>query len=242
MLLAARGAKLIVHGRDERRLAELSARTGAIAVAADLTRADELDRLAQEAQAAHGRIDLLVNNAGLGWAGRFAAMSPRDIAELTAVNLSAPVSLTRALLPAMLERECGHLMFVSSIAARTGVSGEALYAATKSGLDTFAASLRMELRGSGVGVGVLVPGVVDTAFFERRGSTYGRRRPRPLDPAAVAAALVRAIELDRPEVYQPGWLRWPVAVRGAAPATYRRLAARFGGEREPVQPERDQTE
>ncbi|MDG3011474.1 SDR family NAD(P)-dependent oxidoreductase [Rhodococcus sp. D2-41] len=232
VLLAERGAKLVVHGRDERRLAELSARTGAIAVVADLARPDELNRLVQQAQAAHGRIDLLVNNAGLGWAGPFAAMPQRDIAELSAVNLGAPIALTRAVLPDMIERGYGHLMFVSSIVARTAVAGEALYAGTKSGLDTFAASLRMELRGTGVGVGVVVPGVVDTAFFERRGRTYGRRRPRPLEPAAVADALVRAVERDRPEVYRPAWLRWPVAVRGAAPATYLRLAARFGGQTE----------
>jgi short-subunit dehydrogenase len=97
-------------------------------------------------------------------------------------------------------------------------------------LDTFAESLRFEVRGRGVGVGVLVPGVVDTEFFARRGMPYARRRPRPLPASRVADALVRAILAGTAERYAPRWLRLPVAVRGAAPATYRLLANRFGGQ------------
>jgi short-subunit dehydrogenase len=118
--------------------------------------------------------------------------------------------------------------FVSSIAGRTGVAGEAVYAATKAGLDAFAESLRWELAGTGVTVSVLVPGVVDTAFFERRGRPYDRRRPRPVPAAKVAEALVRDIGSARPERYLPRWLRTAVVVRAALPGPYRRLAGRFG--------------
>ena len=214
--LAGAGARLIAHGRDE-------------AALADLALPGEADRLAQAALAVHGRLDIVVSNAGQGWAGQFADMPPGDLDRLIAVNLAAPVRLTRAVLPAMLAAGRGHLAFVGSIAGRTGVAGEALYAATKAGLDTFAESLRFELSGRGIGVGVFVPGVVDTPFFDRRGRAYQRRSPRPRPAPEVAAALVRMIETGRAEAYAPRWLRLPVAVRGAMPGVYRGLAGRFGG-------------
>jgi short-subunit dehydrogenase len=227
--LARAGARVIVHGRDVAALAEVADRTGGVALPADLALAGEAERLAGAAVAVHGRLDIVVSNAGQGWAGSFAEMPEADLDRLLAVNLAAPVRLTRAVLPAMLADRHGYLAFVGSIAGRTGVAGESLYAATKAGLDTFAESLRLELRGCGIGVGVLVPGVVDTPFFLRRGREYQRRSPRPRPAEEVARALVRMIADGRAEAYAPRWLRLPVAVRGALPGVYRGLAGRFGG-------------
>jgi short-subunit dehydrogenase len=227
--LGAAGARLLVHGRDREILDRLAHDTGGMPLCVDLGRPDGAQRLAAEALAAAGQVDILVASAGQGWAGQFSDMAVDDVDRLVAVNLSAPMRLTRALLPAMAQRGTGYLAYVTSIAGRTGVAGEAVYAATKAGLDAFAESLRLELRGTGVGVGVVVPGVVDTRFFERRGRPYGRTRPRPLPAAAVAEALVAMIENGGVEIYRPRWLRVPVAIRGALPGTYRRLAGRFGG-------------
>lgn len=227
--LAELGARLIVSGRDTERLAMLATLTGGTPLAADLGTADGVRHLGTAALEAAGRVDILVNNAGEGYAGRFGAMTAWAVEHLVAVNLTAPIQLTRMLLPGMVSRGTGHLAFVTSIAGRMGVSGEAVYSGTKAGLDTFAESLRLELVGTGVRVGVLVPGVVRTAFFERRGAPYGRRRPAPLAADRVATALVHAIATNRPELYTPTWLRLPVAIRTLAPATYRRLATRFGG-------------
>lgn len=223
--LAAAGAQVIAHGRDTARLEKLSRLTGARTLAADLGDPAGPAAIAEQA----GRVDILVNNAGIGWAGRFADMSGEQVAKLVAVNLRAPIELARAVLPGMLARDSGQLVFVTSIAGRTGVAGEAVYSATKAGLDAFAESLRFELVGSGVGVTVFVPGVVDTEFFQRRGLPYERRRPRPLPAETVASALVSGIVDGRAELYAPRWLRLPVAVRGTVPGVYRRLAARFGG-------------
>lgn len=228
-LLAARGATVLVHGRDQAALDSLAGRIGGVALAADFAVPGAAEVLAREAVRAAGRVDLLVANAGSGHAGPFTDIDPDDVERLVTANLVAPVRLTRALLPAMVERGSGGLAYVSSIAGRTGVAGEAVYAATKAGVDAFAESLRLELRGSGVSVGVLVPGVVDTAFFARRGRPYGRRRPRPLPAGLVAGALVRMVEAGGAEAYRPRWLRLPVTVRAAAPGVYRRLAGRFGG-------------
>ncbi len=227
--LASAGATVLLHGRDQDILAGLAQRIGGVPLGVDLSEPDAPRRLAATAIGAGGRVDILVANAGQGWAGRFHDMDDVDLDRLIAVNLTAPIRLAQALLPAMCQRGNGYLAFVSSIAGRTGVAGEAVYAATKAGLDAFAESLRLELRHTGVRVGVLIPGVVATEFFQRRGKPYGRARPRPLPVAGVARALVNMIEVRGTEVYAPRWLRVPVAVRGTLPGTYRRLAARFGG-------------
>jgi short-subunit dehydrogenase len=227
--LAAAGARVIAHGRAAGPLAVLADRIDAVPVVADLTEAGAPAVIAEAALAVAGRVDILVNNAGAGMAGPFADLAAERIAGLVTVNLAAPVTLTRLLLPQMLSRGSGCLMFVTSIAGRMGVADEAVYSATKAGMDVFAESLRFELRGTGVRVGALVPGVVDTPFFARRGQPYRRRRPRPMSADVVAEALVRAIASDSPERYVPRWLRLPVAVRGVTPGLYRRLGARFGG-------------
>jgi len=223
--LAVRGARVLAHGRDE---AALAAIPGATPLVADLAEPGAGARLADAALAVAGRVDILVSNAGVGWAGRFAEMPADAAGRLLAVNLLAPIELTRALLPRF-GTSPGALLYVTSIAGRMGVAGEAVYAASKAGLDAFAESLRFELAGRPLSVGVFVPGVVDTAFFERRGQPYARRSPRPIPVGPVADRMVRMVETGRAEGYLPGWLRLPVAVRGTLPGVYRRLGAQFGG-------------
>jgi len=84
------------------------------------------------------------------------------------------------------------------------------------------------VRDRGVAVSVIVPGVIDTPFFDRRGRPYGRARPAPIPAGRVAAAIVSALEHERPVVYVPGWLRFPAWLHGTAPGAFRVLAARFG--------------
>jgi short-subunit dehydrogenase len=227
-LLAARGALLALAGRDAAALAEIAERTGGQPLAADLASPGGAERLAGLVLERFGRVDLLVSNAGAGWAGDLVAMPLETADRLLALNLVAPVRLTRLLLPGMLERGSGHLVYVTSIAGATGVAREAVYAATKAGLATFADSVREEVAGSGVTVSVVVPGVVDTPFFDRRGSAYDRSWPPPIRPERVARALLRAISSDRAEVFAPAWVRVPARLKGAAPGVYRRLALRFG--------------
>src|SRR6266511_328715 len=204
-LLAERGATLALAGRDAVALAEIAERTGGEPLAVDLAEPGGAERLAGLVLERHGRVDLLVT-----------------------LNLVAPVRLTRLLLPGMLERGGGHLVYVTSIAGATGVAREEVYAATEAGLGTFADSVREEVAGSGVTVSVVVPGVVDTPFFDRRGSAYDRSWPAPIPAQRVARALLRAISSDRAEVFAPAWIRLPARFKGAAPGLYRRLALRFG--------------
>lgn len=229
--LARRGARVLVHGRDAERTAEVGHAVGGTALLGDLAAPGAADDLAGRALGVHGRIDLLVANAGAGLSAPFTRMDPGEIDRLLAVDLVAPIRLVRALLPGMVERGVGRVVLVASVAGRTGVAGEAVYAAAKAGLDAFAESLRLELTGTGVGATVVLPGLVDTPFFEGRGGTPVRRLPRPVSAEAVARAIAVAIDDDRPEVWVPGWLRVAPMVRGSAPGVFRRLSARFG---EPV--------
>jgi len=226
-LLAARRARVLVHGRDETRTADVAVRIGAVPLLADLTTATGVDRLADSARA-QAPVDVLVACAGRGHSGPFTAMTPDEIDDVLALDLTGVLRLAHRLLPGMVERGTGHLCFVSSIAGRTGVAGEAVYAAAKAGLDAFADSLRLELVGTGVGVSVVVPGVVDTGFFAARGRPYDRRSPRPVSAETVAKAIVATIEHDRAEAYVPGWLRLAPAVRAVAPGSFRTLSRRFG--------------
>jgi len=226
--LAAHGAEVLVHGRDAERTEAVATRIGGRALVADLATSGGVDALAADALAGSAAIDVLVLNAGAGYAGPFSRMPADRIDSLVALDLTGAIRLTHALLPGMLTRGRGHLCFVSSIAGRTGVAGEAVYAAAKAGLDAFADSLRLEVAGSGVGVSVVVPAVVDTGFFVSRGRPYDRRSPRPVPPEQVAAAVVDAVERDRAEVFVPSWTRVPPVVRALAPAAFRRLSLRFG--------------
>jgi short-subunit dehydrogenase len=228
-LLAGAGAHVLVHGRDAAAVGHAASRTRGRGVVADLTTPAGIETVVA-AVADAGGVDAVVHNAGVGWAGPLQEMPAAEIQRLVSTNLLAPVELTRLLLPGMLARGTGTLVFVTSIAGRAGVAGEAVYAATKAGLDAFAESLRFELAGTGVRVGVVVPGVVDTPFFERRGTPYTRRRPRPVPPARVAEAIVRAVTTGRAEAYVPRWLRAATSVRALAPGAYRALATRFGGQ------------
>jgi short-subunit dehydrogenase len=227
---AAKGAQVLVHGRDPERTNKVADEVGGRALLADLALPADRQRLAAEALDAFGRIDVLVNNAGFGYFGGVSAMAVDVIRRLIEVDLLAAVELTHALLPGMVERKHGAICFVTSIAGRTGVAGEAVYSATKAGLDTFAESLRAETARSGVNISVVVPGVVDTGFFETRGAPYTRTRPRPIPADRVADAVVRAVERNRAEEWRPRWLRIAPTVRALAPGAFRRLAARSGGQ------------
>src|SRR6266571_579422 len=153
--------------------------------------------------------------------GRLAAVAAQTGGTALAVDLTAPIRLTCLLAEAMAARGRGHVVFVSSIAGAVGVATEAAYAATKAGINYFAESIRYELRPRGVGVSVVLPGVIDTPFFDRRGVPYQRTRPAPIPPERVARAIISAIERNRAEVVVPGWLRLPVWIRGTAPWLFR---------------------
>jgi short-subunit dehydrogenase len=225
--LAAQGARVLVHGRDPDRTQAVAESVGGTAIVADVATTDGRADLFAQAMRRFGRVDVLVNNAGVGFSGSFTQMTVGDIRRVVDVDLLSAIELTLAVLPGMLQRRSGAVCFVSSVAGRTGVAGESVYSAAKSGIDAFAESLRFEASGTGVQVGVVVPGVVDTGFFDKRGRPNQRERPKPVPPEAVAEAVLSVVD-GRAEVWVPRWLRTASVIRAIAPSTYRRLASRFG--------------
>jgi uncharacterized protein len=232
-LLAARGAHVVVTGRDAVALRDLAESIGGTALPADLRLPAAADRVVSGALAARGRLDGVVANAGIGHAGAVAEMTAEQVAALVDVNVRSTLLLARAGAVAFAEQAAAGdrrrrgIVFVTSIAGAVGVPGESVYSATKAAIESFAVVLREELRDDGVGVSTVVPGVVRTAFFERRGAPYARRFPRPMPPARVARAVVTALESGRPRTVVPRWLAVPAWLSVALPRPYRALARRF---------------
>jgi uncharacterized protein len=225
--LGARGATLILTGRRTEALEPLAAELGARALAADLSERAEVDRLARDA----GDVDILVANAALPGSGRLESFSVQEIDRSLEVNLRAPIVLAHALLPAMLERGRGHLLFVSSLGGKAPTPGASIYNASKAGLRGFAAALRADLHGSGVGVSALFPGFIrDAGMFADAGVELppgiGTRTPEDVARSALAA-----IEHNRGEVdVAPLSLRVGAMFAGLAPELATSLSRRLGSD------------
>ena len=226
--LASRGATVVVAGLDDEALASLADEIDGSWVGLDVRDPAHADDLVKHALDRHGRVDVVVANAGIGHAGDVADMSAERVCDLVDINLRAPILLARAALAPMLAQRSGALVFISSIAAGVLVPHESVYSATKAAVEAFAEPLREELRGTGVTVSTVAPGVVDTRFFDDRGEPYERRFPRPVRPEVIGTAVVRSIEDGRRHTVVPRWLGIAPRVRAIAPRLYRTLARRFG--------------
>ena len=224
--LAACGCQVAIAGRNVAALERVAAATNAVCLPGDLREPGCARRTIDAAVASLGGLDILVSNAGIGWAGPFASMTEADIDSLLDVNLRAAAQLACAAIP-HLQRGHGRLVFVGSVAGLVGVPGEAWYSATKAGLGCLADALRAELVPAGVGVTLVSPGVVDTAYFERRNSPYQRRHPKLMSAEAAADAIVDAVWRGRDDVVVPPWLWLPARVKASFPRLYRLLAARL---------------
>jgi short-subunit dehydrogenase len=150
-------------------------------------------------------IDFLINNAGLGDRGPFATGEPQRLHEMLAVNVAALTMLTRALLPAMLEKKRGAILNVSSSAGFLPIRKMAVYAASKSYVTSFSESIRGEVRKQGIVVSALCPGPVDTEFSSVARRSIGKQPyPSPSLMHVPVEAVVRAglagIENNKPLV------------------------------------------
>jgi len=227
---AAREASLILTGRRADLLGPLAARTGGEAIVCDLCRREDVDRLAHEAAAAH--VDVLVANAALPASGLFTELERDQIDRLLDVNLRAPIALARALVPGMIERRRGHLVFISSLAGKVASPASSLYAATKFGLRGFALGIREDLRPHGIGVSVILPGFIrEAGMFAEAGVElpFGVATRSPED---VAQGVIHAIERNRAEVeIAPLALRAGANLAGVAPQLAASVSRRLGSER-----------
>ncbi len=218
------GAKLVLVARREDRLRELAAELGeATVIAADLTDPEAPARIAAEVETEHGRLDLLVNNAGAAWRGSFAESGHANIARHMELNFDAVVRLTQALLPLLRGSAPSAIVNVASTAGRVSRPRSGAYSASKFALVGWTDSLHQEEKPHGVHVGMVLPGFVATEGFPQR-ELVERRLTRWIvsTPEKVAEAIVDAGPGGKAERYvpRPYWLA--AVLRALAPALVRR--------------------
>jgi hypothetical protein len=194
--LAREGLKVILVARRADRLQALVERIRAAggeahAIAADLADEAACAAVHAEIRAAHGPVDVLVNNAGFGWYGYASDMPWQTARQMMAVNVAAVVRLTMLFLPEMRARGRGHIINIGSIAGSIPSQGVALYSATKSFIDAFTTALHRELRGSRVHASVVRAGAVATPFFDVASPEPTSHRI-PVERLAVSAEAIAA--------------------------------------------------
>lgn len=176
----------------------------AIVIPADLSRPGAAARLTQELDERGLAVEVLVNNAGLGAAGRFDEQDPMRIDDMLYVNIVALTELTRLLLPDMVARRHGKVMLVASTAAFQPGPRMAVYFASKAYVLSLGEALAYELRGSGVAVTVLCPGPTETEFFAVAGSEnslIARHLRRMMTADTVAKLGCRGLAAGRKVVF-----------------------------------------
>jgi uncharacterized protein len=223
--LDERGARLLLTARRAEQLEQIAESLGGRpqTLPADLTY--DASALSERA----GAVDVLVANAALPASGPIDDFTPEQIDRALDVNLRAPIQLTRALLPGMVERGSGHVVLVSSLSGKVASVGSSLYSATKFGLRGFASGLRADLHDSGVGVTVVFPGFVSDAGMLADSGVQLPRWVGTRKPDQVAEAVVRGIEQERAEIdVAPLSLRAGAFAGSVAPATFARIQRRLG--------------
>jgi short-subunit dehydrogenase len=225
--LAAAGARVVLSGRRADVLAELAGEIGAEIAPADLSDPDAVRALAAE----HGDVDIFIANAGVPASGRLETYDEEQIERALLVNLHAPIILTHALAPHMVNRGAGHIVFMSSLAGKTATAGSSLYNATKYGLRGFAGAMRAELHGTGVGVSTIFPGFIRDAGMFADANVKLPFGVGTKSPEEVAEATLRAIERNRGEIdVAPVGLKLGSLLGGVAPETAARVTRKSGGD------------
>jgi short-subunit dehydrogenase len=226
--LHERGASLAITGRRVDALEALKAELGdrVDVLQADLAKREDVEALVGRA----GTVDVLVANAGLPGSGDLDSFTPEEIDRAIDVNLRAPMQLTRALLPGMIERGRGHLVYISSLSGKVPAAGSSVYGATKFGLRGFGSSLHDELHGTGVGATTVFPGFIsDAGMF----ADSGVKLPPGVGtkpPEQVAQAVLDGIDKNRTEIdVAPLAVRATGKLAGLAPGAVTTVNRRFGG-------------
>ncbi|MDQ3936051.1 MAG: SDR family NAD(P)-dependent oxidoreductase [Actinomycetota bacterium] len=228
--LHGRGATVKVTGRRAEVLEELARELGdrVEVLPADLASADDVRRLAGEA----GEVDVLVANAGLPGTGKLTEYSPEQIDRVLDVNLRSAVHLTHALLPGLIKRASGHLIYISSISGKVASPQASLYNATKFGLRGFSLALHDDLRESGVGVTTIFPGFISDAGMWADSKLDAPSGSGVRKPEDVADAVLKALAKNPREIDVAGVIpRVGGKLAGAAPALVAGMQRRSGGEK-----------
>lgn len=213
------GARVIGTGRDQGRLQELAG-TVDLALTLDVTDQRSVDMVQAAVLDRYGRVDAVVNNAGVGHFAAWSDTAIDDFERVLAVDLLGCVRVAQAFLPTMVQAGSGCLVNIASVAGLRGYPRHTAYCAAKHGLIGWSRALRKDLQGTGVSVVVVCPPAVDTPFFERAGYfTWKQDHPgfQPMTADAVATGVVRALQRRTRQVVLSRRAQLLYAVDTAAP-------------------------
>ncbi|WP_040699790.1 SDR family oxidoreductase [Nocardia vinacea] len=205
--LAAAGARLVLAARNEEKLRDLVddiTGDGGTAVfrATDVTDPDDVAALADYATTTYGRIDTLVNNAGLMLFSYWKDVAVEDWNKMIDTNIRGYLNAIAAVLPAMLDRGSGHILNMSSVAAHNVGQASGVYSATKFFIRAITESLRSEVGvNNGIQISMISPGVIDTGWTDKLTNTEGKTVATELNQVAITPERVAdavAYALDQP--------------------------------------------
>ena len=239
--LAQEQVCLTLAARRADRLQELAGQVEALGsealiVPSDVTQRADIQRMLQVTLARWGRVDVLLNNAGISFDEPLVELDPDKIKTEVAVNLLAVIECSQAVLPQMLHQKSGHIINVSSIEGLIATPGSSVYCATKFGVFGFSDALRRQLRGSGVHVSAVCPGYTPSEITPRLKAIVDGRPDAPHHPglmptAYVADQIARLVHRPQRMVVLPR--SWSILVLAAFlfPGLADRLVSRFKAKR-----------
>jgi short-subunit dehydrogenase len=235
---AREGARLVLSSRRPAELERVRSSCERPAdhtiVPLDLLQVGTFDAPVRDVIARHGRIDVLINNAGVSQ--RALAIETQSEVERTIMELDyfAPGALTKAVLPSMRARRTGHVVVVSSVMGYVGTPGRSSYAAAKHALHGYFDSLRAEVSREGIRITLACPGYVRTAVSANALGPNGEKHivtdsatAEGITPERCATAIVRGVARGKNEVYVGGWEVMAIFIQRLSPALFARIAARM---------------
>jgi uncharacterized protein len=219
LLAREHGMTVVLVARREERLRPLAEELGGSYVAVDLVADDAPERVAAHLRERHGRLDLLLNNAGAAWRGTFAEGGWENVRRTMELNFDAVVRLTEALLPILRESAPSAIVNVSSTSGRVARPRSGAYSASKFALTGWTDALHLEEKANGVHVGMVLPGFIKTEGFP------GDELPSwlPAKPEVVAKAIADCAFNGKAERYVPRAYGIAAALRILSPRLTRRV-------------------
>jgi NAD(P)-dependent dehydrogenase (short-subunit alcohol dehydrogenase family) len=239
--LALRGAKVVITARGDARLQDTRNRIerlggAVVAVAGDVADPADAEKMVRAAIDRFGRLDIVINNAGISMRGHFSELSPEVCRRVAATNLIGCLNVSQAAVGHLVESK-GQLVFISSIAGLFGLPGASVYCATKKALTGLAESLRIELIPKGVHVGVVYLGFTEHDPEKRilmaDGSLVPPGRPAHHSQAHAATLIVRLLKKRKRQLIMTpagvvGWLAYRISPGFVERAILRAQAAEWG--------------
>jgi len=229
---AARGAIVVGCGRSIARLKETlkevrRSSPASTMIGCDVSDAEQVRSMVAKILADYGKIDILINNAGVGMRKPFVESALETIEEIIRINFLGAAYCTHAVLPSMIVRKSGHVVNISSGAGKIATLNMSAYCASKFALNGWSESLYHELKPLGIKVSIVCPGPVETEFNRDYRDTEPKSPPALfVTPEAVCREVIKAIEKDKFEVITPRWLAFLCAIKRHMPNLFRVFAQR----------------